>query len=377
MKTLLAISLSMSAFMACDEVHSQTILTKMVSKYRNSVVYLKIDKTNGSTGEVTSATATGFIVSKLGHVLTSCHAVDKKLRDPNGAVVPTTASEVTVQGSSGSKYAAMEPLSFLQCAGDPVDLALLRFKNTAVARKPIPMLTKQPNVGAPIGAMGFPFETEFFARDGTLSSLEPDDTLLVSMVLNPGDSGAPVFDNSLRVVGVAEGGVGQGTGIGVVRPIRHAAILLFMTGENIFAVNTAIPSALAEGSPDNANVFAANKKDALKAFANGDDSIPADAKKIVVTYPYSQTPAVGSAAMTNFGQGGPKIDFKMIPAAHGYKVVSAKFIVTDGSPSNVLHVAPSAHGDGVNAATEYTRANASNAPLLNGFIETIQLKVGE
>lgn len=347
---------------------AETIVSKMVKDYRNSVVFLRIDKIDEVTGQVTSETATGFIVSKLGHILTSCHSVDKKLRKPSGEIFPTGASEVTVQGSVGSKYAAPEPMTFLQCAGEPIDLALLRFKNTAAQRTPIPTLVQQPNIGEDIGAMGFPFEADFFARSGTLSSLAADDTLLASMVLNPGDSGAPVFDNSLRVVGVVEGGYHDGAGIGVIRPIRHAAFLLMISGENIFSVNASIPTTPAANQPSNANVFAAIKSDALKGFLDGAVAIPKGAEEITVTYPFAQY--LSKKTTTD---GLSKIDVKTIQAAEGFKVVSARLIVTEGSTENVLHVGPSATGDEVRAAT--ISDTASKVKGVKGFIETVQKKI--
>ena len=368
MSTLSSYIIGLIALTVHSNTAAETIVTKMVKEYRNSVVFLRIDKTDGVTGQVISETATGFIVSKLGHILTSCHSVDKKLRKPSGEILPKGASEVTVQGAVGSKYAALEPMAFLQCAGEPIDFALLRFKNTAVQRKPIPTLVQQPDIGESIGAMGFPFEADFFARSGTLSSLEADDTLLASMVLNPGDSGAPVFDNSLRVVGVVEGGYHDGAGIGVIRPIRHAAFLLMMSGENIFSVNASIPTTPAANQPPNANVFAATKGVALKGFLDGGVTIPKGAHEITVTYPFSQT----LSKITTAGDLS-KIDVKTIQAAEGFKVVSARLIVTEGPTNNVLHVGPSATGDEVRAAT--ISDTASNLKGVKGFIETVQKKI--
>jgi hypothetical protein len=353
---------------------AQEFVKQMVKGYRPSVVYLKVDKTAGDSGAVTTEIGTGFVVSKFGHVLTSCHVIDKRLRDADGKVLATPVEKVTVQGAMASNAGQLEPMTALQCAQDPVDLALLRFNNSAIARPPVPVFPEQPDIGDDLASMGFALNTDFFARPGTLSSLTADDTLLVSMVLNPGDSGAPVFDKSLRVIGVAEAGYGFGTGIGVVRPIRHGALLLAIAGVNLYAVNAKIVSTPLPNQASNPNIYTANFADAIKKFGAAGNSVPKNSKEITVTYPFLQAKASPKTGPTSNAP--PVVDVRTIPAAPGYKIVGAKFIVTEGSPASILHVGASPSGNVVRAALEGAPAiSASQSTPLKGFIETTQVKL--
>lgn len=355
-------------------VLSQPIVQQMVAKHRQSLVYLSVSKTT-DTGEVVQGIGTGFIVSSHGHVLTSCHVVDKKIRDENGDVVPKVVDKVSVVGAMASKEAAGEGMTILDCAQSGIDLALLKFKNSAVLRTPVQVTAQEPTLGEEIAAMGFPMNIAFFARPGTLSSDEAeDDKLLVSMTLNPGDSGAPVFNKRIRVVAVAEGGYGAGSGIGIIRPIRHAAILLSMAGINLFAVDSPIQTSAVPDQPANSNVFSAPAVEARKAFSLGFKERPTYQTSVTITYPVfrqiAPDPTVAGLP--------PSVTVQAIPAQPGYKIVDAKFIVTENKGVDILHVGASPDGSVVRAAYEKSKSDVAElgkVGSLKGYIETTQVKI--
>ncbi len=352
---------------------SQELVKQMVKEYRQSVVYLDVSKTT-NTGAVFRDAGTGFIVSTRGHVITSCHVVDKVIRDTEGNVAPTVVDKVTIQGATASKAAPLEPVSFISCAQAGIDVALLKFANTAVQRRPVTVAADQLAIGDELAAMGFALNTEFFARPGTLSSETELDTLLVAMVLNPGDSGAPVFNNKVRVIGIAEAGYGGGAGIGVIRPMRHAVNLLAMAGINIFAVGADIPAAPMATDVAGLKVYSADAVAALKAFSAGVKWNAVELTSQRVTYP------VFRAVSASFSGAASPIDIQSIPARPGYKITDAKFIVTESSGVNIVHIGPNPDGSAVRAAFEKTESNVITAadgqmPYIKGFIETTQEKL--
>ena len=135
--------------------------------------------------------------------------------------------------------------------------------------------------------MGFPLNTEFFVRQGTIGGATEDDTLTVDLSLNPGDSGGPVLNDSLQVVAVAEAGY-SGAGIGIARPIRHGAGLLSEAGVILTATNAEIATTPLAGAPLSLNVAAGAPEASVKAFSTAMSNIPTDATSVKVTYAVSK-----------------------------------------------------------------------------------------
>src|SRR5208282_3650193 len=97
-----------------------------------------------------------FVISDAGHVLTSCHLIDHHLRDQDGNIVPAKVETVRVQGAIGSSAGTLEPMTVLQCAQEPVDLALIKFDNSLSVRQPVVVFPQVPDIGANLASMGFP-----------------------------------------------------------------------------------------------------------------------------------------------------------------------------------------------------------------------------
>lgn len=353
-----------------------TLVRDMVARYRPSTVFLKVTKTT-STGEVVEDYGTGFVVSERGHVLTSCHAVNNRVLDDAGNDTGKTVDEVLVQGASASREEALEGMALITCAQPPIDLALLKFRNTARRRVPAPISAfEPPATGDAIASMGFPLDTEFFARRGELGAETPGDTFNVDMTLNPGDSGAPVFDRSVRVIGIAEGGY-PGARIGVVRPIRHAVYLLWMAGVELTATNANIVSRAEPHAAVGSKVETADFSQAIRAFGSASGNVPATAPSVKITYPYFKmlgvAPALGTAEAAN-----TSINVGEVEAKPGYKIIDAKFIVVGKQDAEVFNVSPQNGGAVARTALGKVAgsAEAANEPaFVKGFVETTQVKI--
>jgi Trypsin-like peptidase domain len=356
-----------------EQVQAQALTKQMVTKYRQSVVYLRVMKTT-NTGEVFETTGTGFVVSDRGHVLTNCHVVEKLLRGADGAVIDRPVDSVVVQGAIGSKEGVLENMSFLGCEQPGIDLALLKFKNTSTKRNPVVVVPDQPEFGEDLASMGFPLSTEFYARAGTFSGEGDEDRMLVSMVMNPGDSGGPVFNTKLGVVAISEAGYGAQTGIGVVRPIRHGARLLSLAGVNLFAVNASLESVVALDKPANSNIYYDTNTSIRQVFGKPLHTASSAALgEVKITYPVFQI------LDSQPGSDAPKIDLSAIAARPGYKVIGAKFVISEEAGAEIVHVGPSSDGSSVRTLIE--KSNKTPAPgfgspaFVKGYVETQQIRI--
>lgn len=364
--------------MMAQLVGAQTIGQRAASKYRNSVVFLSVDKIT-STGAVVQEFGTGFIVSDKGHVLTSCHVVEKSLLESDGRVSSTIVDKVEIRGAMASRSATLEPVSMMRCAQGGYDLALLKFKNTAIRRVPIPVsVYSAPALGAQVASMGFPLNTEFFVRQGTIGGETDDDTLSLDLTLNPGDSGGPVLDDELRVVAVAEAGYGGGAHIGIARPIRHGSVLLTEAGVMLAAVNAAIPTTPLAGAPAQLNVETAGAKAASRIFASAPSQVPADAEVVKVTYAASEVFRAPPAPATS-GPGSPTgISVLELQAKPGYRITDAKFIQTASDEAQVVNVAPTVAGRAARVTFKKVspdKFELDKPAFVRGYVETVQQKI--
>ena len=369
--------MGIASFISIESI-GQSLAAKVAAKYRSSAVFLAVNKTT-ATGEFVTEYGTGFVVTEKGHVLTSCHVVDKKILNDDGSTRNVIVDSVEVKGAIGSRAGALEPISMLRCAQGGADLALLKFKNTALRRFPVPVANSSPALGDALASLGFPLNTEFFVRQGTLGGDADDDLMTVDMTLNPGDSGGPVFSTGLMVVAVAEAGYSGGTGIGIVRPIRHAAGLLAEAGVVLTAVDATIPSVPLANAPENSNVEISTHPSAISIFAAASGEIPVGTQNVKITYPVSMQfklpdPSIAPPpTATN-----SLLEVTDYPAKPGYKIVSAKFIIAAKEGINVLPVSPASNGQIARVAflkTTKSQFSSDNPAFVRGFIETNQVKI--
>jgi S1-C subfamily serine protease len=167
------------------------------------------------------AYATGFVVASGNwgsDVLTVQHAIDG-------------AWDIHVTVGNRERAAAK-----IVAANQDLDVALLRTRrpNLTVARLGS-SANLQPDVGRPVGLLGYPVPDEFNDEGlglatsldaGVLSSLRKG-ALEVTLSIVPGESGAPVFfADTGEVIGVAESRFDEEHSVGFALPIDDAKAFL-------------------------------------------------------------------------------------------------------------------------------------------------------
>jgi Trypsin-like peptidase domain len=185
--------------------------------YRDATVYIHVERTTKLTGAVKDFNGTGILVSPYGYVLTNNHVVEK----------PADVDSVALTGAVGSNANPMTRM--LTIARDPSqDLALLQIANSDIVFKFVPVdFSRIPMEGSPLCSMGFPMEQDLLIIKGILSSKIGDNGWwLTDMPVNPGDSGAPVFDSSTKIVAVVVGGISNAQNLNFMIPIFLARPIL-------------------------------------------------------------------------------------------------------------------------------------------------------
>jgi S1-C subfamily serine protease len=210
---LLALGLATSS---ADPALAQINYENLYAKSRDSVVYIETTLQDRDGTNRRKTNSTGFIVTSRGHVVTVAHAVPR--------AGPDEIAEY--RASIRTRYGPLYKLELITTIND-LDVALLLLPNaqqwTAL------QFASSANVpeAALLFVMGFPLSMELSAASGILSSsFGPGGKWQTTLPLNPGYSGAPVFDIGGRVVGVAAGGFDQAQAITFVIPSDYLSPLL-------------------------------------------------------------------------------------------------------------------------------------------------------
>ena len=163
----------------------------------------------------------GFILDKVGHVLTNYHVVEGANRGIEVMLYNKHRFAATVVGV------------------DKVhDLALLKID--APELQPVTLAdSSQLNVGQKVYAIGNPFGLSGTMTRGIISSIRSirngdgapiEDAIQTDAAINPGNSGGPLLNSSGEVIGIntmiASNGADQSSGIGFAIPINTAKAVL-------------------------------------------------------------------------------------------------------------------------------------------------------
>jgi serine protease Do len=137
-------------------------------------------------------TATGFAISKEGYILTSFHTI-------NGA------DSIYISNQDGDNAKAKFIL------GDAkLDIAVLQIDNKDLLKENISFGLSNTNaeLGEKLFTLGFPSDNIVYG-EGTLSSqfgFNGDTTAYqISIPVNPGNSGGPLFDEKGKLIGIIKG----------------------------------------------------------------------------------------------------------------------------------------------------------------------------
>ena len=167
------------------------------------------------------ALGTGFVVSRNGDVATNAHVVT------NGQGAGRQADEVYVQFADGNQV----PAKII--GTDPnSDVALLRVDPKGLRLRVLPLGSSNDlKVGAPVAAIGSPFDEPQSLSVGVISALNRSIESLTGFsiagaiqtdaAINHGNSGGPLLDGRGRVLGInaqIQTSTGDGSGVGFAVP---------------------------------------------------------------------------------------------------------------------------------------------------------------
>ena len=173
----------------------------------------------GSSGG--TATGTGFVIDRDGHILTNDHVV-------SGA----SKIEVTLGRKDTSS-----PISAQVVGTDPsTDIAVLKVDAPADQLHPLALGdSSNVHVGDPVVAIGNPFGLDRTVTSGIVSALQReikapngfsiDHVIQTDAAINPGNSGGPLLNAAGQVIGITsqiESQSGGNTGVGFAVPINTA-----------------------------------------------------------------------------------------------------------------------------------------------------------
>ena len=188
-----------------QKANGEQLLARSTPKSRHSNRPIR---TIESGEDVVSGTA--FAVNAEGYFLTSSHVIGNK-------------SDVELENpEDGSIYAAR-----VVARDTKYDLVLVKIDDegfTGLSRIPYPIKSSKVNLAQDVFTLGFPKEDIVFG-EGSVSSLNGynGDTLKyqVSVPVNPGQSGSPLFDEQGNVIGVISAKNGSADGVSYAVKSSH------------------------------------------------------------------------------------------------------------------------------------------------------------
>ncbi len=215
--------------LACSILTSATLAQRTPTQVRRdsqeSIVFLQAEVTL-PTGEVRSSTGTGFLLSGEGYVLTASH-----LLSPDGHY-----DQAYTRGKPRTRHGELWPLEIIS-DDSPNDILLVKFRDVGVEWSPVTLgAPSAVEEGESLFVLGFPSGYDLGVKTGTLSSKNgPGGSWLITVPLNHGDSGAPVFDGTGRVVAMVIGGDASANGIAFCMPLNIANSELAIAGVSLGA----------------------------------------------------------------------------------------------------------------------------------------------
>ncbi len=220
---------------ACRE---PSVFAQKWDQVRQSTAYIFFDVTDPATGEKTRVHGTGFVVSRLGHVLTASHL----LRDWSKQT-PAEKKSNPLKASLGGKpgYVSAKPLtlSAVNAGGpDAGDAALLKLpdpdRNAVQGYAPAPLCLGpggESAKGDSFLAFGFPRGKSIQPVPGIFKKQSVDGGRWAATgAFADGMSGGPVYGTTGNLIGMVKGGPADSEAGQWITPIRHMGKLLRQAG---------------------------------------------------------------------------------------------------------------------------------------------------
>lgn len=188
---------------------------------KGSVLFIRVVTRNlDGSDERVAASASGFVVSRRGYLLTSAHIVPRD----------DVKVQAKIYASTGPRDNRRLEMTVVKVDRD-LDAALLQLPPSQDwSALPIAASSTVPD-DARLLVLGFPKELELSSAEGLLSNrFAPGGRFQTTLPLNYGNSGGPVFDIGGRVVGMSSGGFDEAQLITFVTPSDFFRPLLALAG---------------------------------------------------------------------------------------------------------------------------------------------------
>lgn len=185
---------------------------EILQKNAGSIVYIEITDAQGGIIDH----GTGFVVSHDGYVLTAAHLKTD----------PTQTMWAVVGQRQGVRYR----LSFRE-SDEQSDVALWQLPAALICRPAITISTKPVAQLDRVLAVGFPDNQDLSASPfGITNTSSTLGFFKADGMLQPGNSGGPVFNEEGQVIGIVQGGTMPGTNNNDIVPIAPAIALIRKRG---------------------------------------------------------------------------------------------------------------------------------------------------
>lgn len=153
------------------------------------------------------ASGSGFLISSKGYIVTNYHVVEN-------------AKEIFVELSENGKRKSIDGKVIVQDRNN--DLAIIKISPESLPSPPFGIRTSSIDVGSSVFAMGYPFKSflgdEVKITDGIISSktgyMGDISTYQISVPIQPGNSGGPLFDKAGYLVGITNAGIPSADNVG-------------------------------------------------------------------------------------------------------------------------------------------------------------------
>ena len=185
----------------------------------------------------------GFVLNDQGEIATNAHVVTQ-----GGGKDLQRAREVYVEFADGNRVSAK-----IVGADPNADVALLKIDPKGLTLRPLPLgSSANVPVGAPVAAIGSPFNEHQSLSVGVVSAIDRDiqslngqfaipGAIQTDAAINPGNSGGPLVDAGGKVIGINQqiktnSGGGEGVGFAVpVDVVKRSLGALRETGDAHYA----------------------------------------------------------------------------------------------------------------------------------------------
>jgi hypothetical protein len=242
-----------------------SVFAQKWDQVRQSTAYIFFDVTDPATGAKTTVHGTGFVVSRLGYILTASHL----LRDWSKQTKAAKENN-PIKASLGDKpgYVPASPLTLsVVNAGNPDsgDAALLKLpdpdRNAVQGYAPAPLClasTEEAAKGDSFLAFGFPRGNSIQPVPGVFKTQSVDGARwAATSAFADGMSGGPVYDTTGSLIGMVRGGQADAEARHWITPVRQMEKLLEQAGAspecsgvgfvqmlNITVMNKTVPAKL-------------------------------------------------------------------------------------------------------------------------------------